>query len=60
MLLNTLPNQLVRDQVTTSGAVEVRYCKTEDMIADMLIKGLYSERFAKLRGMANIKEMDKQ
>ena len=37
-----------RDEVK-KGKINVRYCKTEDMIADMLTKGLYAEQFMKLR-----------
>ena len=46
----------VRDE-TKKGIIEVEYCRTDDVIADMLTKGLYAERFAKLREMAGIKEL---
>ena len=33
------------------------YCRTDDMIADMLTKGLHAERFVKLREMAGLREL---
>ena len=44
----------IRDEVK-KGKIDVRYCKTEDMIANMLTKGLYAEQFMKLREMAGVK-----
>ena len=38
----------------SSGKLELRYCKTNDMIADMLTKGLNGEQFEKLRLMAGV------
>ena len=46
----------VRDEAK-KGNIEVEYCRTDDMIADMLTKGLYAERFAKLKEMVGIKEL---
>ena len=46
----------IRDQVENNN-VELRYCRTNDMIADMLTKGLNGEQFAKLRHMAGVREM---
>ena len=46
----------VRDE-TKKGNIEVEYCRTDDMIADMLTKGLYIECFAKLREIVGIKEL---
>ena len=46
----------IRDQVK-NGEIEVKYCKTEDMVADMMTKGLYGERFGKLRKLAGLAEM---
>ena len=40
-----------------SGTVELRYCRSGMMIADMLTKGLYRDQFVKLRLMAGVKEM---
>ena len=50
-----IKHHFVRDEV--KGTVDVRYCRTDDMIPDMLTKGLYAERLAKLRDMAGVKEM---
>ena len=49
----------VRDE-TKKGTINVQYCRTDDMIADMLTKGLYAEQFAKLRDMSGIKELHQQ
>ena len=45
----------IRDE-TKKGKIDVQYIKTDDMIADMLTKGLYAKRFARLRDMAGVKE----
>ena len=42
------------------GTINIQYCRTDNMIADMLTKGLYAERFAKLREMAGLKELKQQ
>ena len=49
----------IRDE-TKNGTIDVQYCRTEDMVADMLTKGLYAERFVKLREMAGVKELHQQ
>ena len=49
----------IRDE-TKNGTIDVQYCRTEDTIADMLTKGLYAERFVKLREMAGVKELHQQ
>ena len=46
----------VREQVG-SGKLELKYCKTNDMIADMMTKGLSGEQFEKLRLMAGMAPM---
>ena len=46
----------VREQVS-NGNLELRYCKTNDMIADMMTKGLSGEQFEKLRHMAGMAPM---
>ena len=38
----------IREQVN-NRRVELKYCRTEDMIADVLTKGLSRERFERLR-----------
>ena len=45
----------VREQVS-KGNIELKYCPTENMVADMLMKGLEKQRFEKLRKMAGISE----
>ena len=45
----------IREQVTKKN-IEVKYCQTENMVADMLTKGLGKERFEKLRMLAGISE----
>ena len=49
----------IRDQVN-DGVVDVKYCKTEDMLADIMTKGLYGERFKRLRRMIGVTEMTDQ
>ena len=46
----------VREQVG-NGKLELRYCKTNDMIDDMMTKGLSGEQFEKLRLMAGVVPM---
>ena len=36
------------------GIIKLKYCCTEDMVANMLTKGLSSTNFAKLRKMAGV------
>ena len=43
----------IREQVS-NGKVELKYCKTNDMIADIMTKGLNGEQFEKLRLMAGV------
>ena len=40
------------------GTINVRYCRTDEMIADILTKGLHAEQFTKLREMTGLKEYD--
>ena len=42
-----------------NGTVELRYCRSEMMVADMLTEGLCQDQFVKLRQMAGVKEMTK-
>ena len=48
----------ISEQVN-NGIVELRYCRSEMMVADMLTKGLCQDQFVKLRQMAGVKEMPK-
>ena len=43
----------IRDQVE-KGIVELKYCPTKEMVADMMTKGLPKEQFVKLRSMAGV------
>lgn len=47
----------VRDKVQ-DGTIEIRYCPTDDMIADILTKGLTYDRFARLRALSGVKQSD--
>ena len=46
----------VRDKAR-KGTIDIQYCRTEDMIADMLTKALLAERFERLRDLAGVKEL---
>ena len=46
----------IRDMVET-GRIRLSYCPTENMIADILTKGLPTKRFEKLRRLAGVTEM---
>ncbi len=35
------------------GIIEIEYCPTEDMIADLLTKPLCKDRFIKMMGLSN-------
>ena len=43
----------IREQVTAK-TVELKCCRSGDMIADMIMKGLCKVQFAKLRSMSGI------
>ena len=47
----------IRDEVE-SGNVKLEYCRSEDMIADMLTKGLPITQFVKLRQMIGIADFE--
>ena len=51
-----IKHHFIREQVA-DGNIELKYCPTEDMIADMLTKGLQRERFVKLRQSAGVQVM---
>ena len=46
----------IREQAS-DGKLELRYCRTNDMIADMMTKGLSGEQFEKLRLIAGMVPM---
>ena len=46
----------IREQVN-SGTIELKYCQSEKMIADILTKGLPREQFAKLRQLGGVKQI---
>lgn len=41
----------IREQIA-SGVIDLKYCKTEDMVADIFTKGLSEEKFTMLRQLA--------
>ena len=43
----------IREQVSDE-TVTLKYCPTQNMVADMLTKGLHRDRFTKLRQMSGI------
>ena len=43
----------IREQVS-NNTIKLRYCRTEDMIADIFTKGLSQEKFVKLRSMCGL------
>ena len=43
----------IREQVIAK-TVELKYCRSSDMIADIMTKGLCKVQFAKLRSMSGI------
>ena len=48
----------VREHVKKKN-VEIEYCPSEEMIADMLTRGLSQVKFEKLRELLGMKELDK-
>ena len=46
----------IRDEAR-KGIINVQYCRSDNMITDMLTQGLYAERFVKLREMAELQEL---
>ena len=48
----------VRDLVA-SDQIEVKYCPTSDMLADIFTKGLFAEKFCKLRLMLGVHSLEK-
>ena len=46
----------IRDQVK-DGVVDIRYCNTEEMLADMFTKGLSGEKFQLLRQGIGVQEI---
>ena len=47
----------IRDEAR-KDTINVQYYRTDDMIADMLTKGLHAKWFVKLREMAGLTEYD--
>ena len=46
----------VREQVE-EGTVKLKYCPTENMVADILTKGLNKDTFKKIRSIAGVKTL---
>ena len=47
----------IRDEAK-KGTINVQYCRTDEMLTDILTKGLHAEQFTKLREMVGLKEYD--
>ena len=48
-----IKHHFIREQVVNDN-VELKYCKTEDMIADVFTKGLNPEKFVRLRRLCGM------
>ncbi len=48
-----IKHHFVREQVS-NGTIELKYCPTYEMVADMLTKGLAQQQFCALREKAGI------
>ena len=48
-----IKHHFVREQVS-NGSIKLQYCPTEDMLADVLMKGLAQQRYSTLRERAGI------
>ena len=46
----------IREQVEKK-AIQLEYCESKDMVADMLTKALLSSQFVKLREMFSVREI---
>ena len=44
-------------ELVENKTIEIKYCSTENMIADIFTKGLPSEKFCKLRNMIGVSSM---
>ena len=44
-------------EMITMNKIELRYCKTDKMTADMLTKGIGKIQFAKLRSMIGLRDI---
>ena len=44
-------------ELVSNGVVQLKYCLTEDMVAEMLTKNLSHDQFVKLQYLAGIKVM---
>ena len=43
--------------MVTINKIELKYCKSDEMIADMLMKGISKRQFAKLRNMIGLRNI---
>jgi len=50
-----IKHHFIREKVQ-AGDIKLEFCKSEDMVADMLTKGLNMVQFAKLRDMVGLKK----
>ena len=53
--LNILILNIILLEVLDS-TIELKYCPTSDMLADILTKGLTNDKFSRLRDMCGIKD----
>ena len=49
----------IREQVEKK-AIQLEYCESKNMVADMLIKALLSSQFVKLRDMLGVRKIIEQ
>ena len=52
-----IKHHFIREQVS-NNTIKLRYCRTEDMIADMFTMGLSQENFVKLRSMCRLRSIN--
>lgn len=49
-----IKHHFIREKIA-SGIIDLKYCNTDNMVADMITKGRSVEKFIKLREMARVK-----
>ena len=51
-------HHFIREKVINDGDIQLLYCPTGDMVADMLTKGLYQHQLKKLMDGASVKRLN--
>jgi hypothetical protein len=51
-----IKHHYIREQVS-KGNIELKYCETTNMIADIMTKGLPKEQFEKLRMLTGVSQL---